>query len=473
MQPVLVMLLMAWLLGILVGAAFGSVFWLLLAVAGMVAATQTFDSKIALTGVVVVLVSLGFVYGDGSGSVRMSDCPLLDPAQVRIVARPDVRESSVRYLVEDERGCDYFVYTERWPVYERETVVRLVGGTWRDYEAVQAENSEFGNYLVRHQVAGMWTYPRIEPLSIVAADETYRATLSRVHKLFPEPDASLIGAMMFADRGQLPQETVEYFRRTSLTHILSISGAHISLLAGMLFAVSSLVPIRPRIRTLIIILLLWGYVWFVGAPVAAVRAGFFWSVTLVALRLGLLVSLPTALMLTLTSMLTWNPLLILDIGLQLSFLAVLGIFLALFMTKPWRSRLAQVGSPTLVTAIIVSAGASALTWPLISYYFGVISLSAVVANLFILPAVPVIMSGSVFVIGVSWLSDLAAALIVLPVHGAIVWMFFVARALGTLPGTWLEYTVSGWTLPVYYGGLGILLAVTMSLQQRSWREVWE
>lgn len=473
MQPVVVMLLAAWTGGIILGVAIGGIIWLLLGLVGLLAVVRSCRVSTVTAVALLAVAVLGFAHGDVARRPdSVAACSSTGQLRGRIVARPDVRENSVRYLVEDSRSCRYFVYAQRWPVYERDTAVTLSDGRYQDQAIVGTGEPDFGRYLTRHGVAGVWSYPRLGLVSRAESDQHYQAVLRRIHTLFVEPDASLIGAMMFAERGQLSSELTEYFRRTSLTHILSISGTHISLLTGMIFTLVRLLPLKPVIRTLLVIFLLWGYVWFIGAPVSAVRAGFFWSVTLLALRLGLLVSLPTAIILTLTLMLTWQPLMVLDVGLQLSFMAVVGIFLALFITKPWRNRLPQAGS-ALGSAMIVSLGATVLTWPLISLYFATISFSAVLANLLIIPAVLVIMSGSVVVIGVSHLSNLAGHLFALPVHAAVIWMTTVAHVVGSLPGSYLAFTISVWGLIIYYVCVGALLLATLRWQGRTWREVWE
>lgn len=472
MRPVVVLLLCAWLLGIILGVAAPNWRSAIAVVVGVCLLGHKYQPRTAVAAAVFLAAGLGFIYGSGVRPATTSACVGQTELTGRIIARPDIREQSVRYVVEDERGCLFFVYAERWPVYERDSVVTVSGGRYRDQAAIVAEEPSFGQYLVRSGVAGVWSYPKLTPRAVAQGDRVYRGVRERVHRVFVEPDASLVGAILLADRGQLPADTMEYFRRTSLIHILSISGTHISLLAIMIFFLVGLLPLPPFARTGIVIALLWGYVWFVGAPVSAVRAGFFWSVTLLALRLGLLVSLPTAILLALTLMLTWQPRMVLDIGLQLSFLAVVGIGAALFITKPWRARLPGPGRG-IVVAALVSLGATALTWPLVSYYFNIVSTSAVLANLLIIPSVPIIMAGSFIAITLSYVSELGGYLAALSVHAAIVWMMKVAEVLGRWPGMWLAVTVPGWFLGLYYSGVVVLLLAVVRWQKRNWREIWE
>jgi len=160
-----------------------------------------------------------------------------------------------------------------------------------------------------------------------------------------------------------------------------------------------------------------------------------------------------------------------DIGLQLSFLAVVGIGWAAFLSRPYQRSAGKWR--WLVSSVLVSLGATLFTWPLISYYFGLISLSAVAANLLILPAVPVIMVGSMIAVAASYIWELGGYLAALPVHAAAWWMITIAKILGSMPGTWLSLTVSRWFLASYYICLVALTLVIVRWQKRRWREVWE
>jgi len=478
MRPAVALLFGAWVAGIVLGVN-GQVAAAAVGAAAAAALGWRRSGQVAAAASAVLL--LGFMYGHADHLDPHQDCSVGDTLAGTIAARPDIRETNIRYLVADERGCRFFVYAERWPIYERGTMVTVEDGRYESSEAVSPEQPGFARFLAAQRIAGAWSYPTIQAAAARLPDgqgggddEHYRALVERTHRVFSEPTASLAGALLLGDRGQFPAELLEDFRRTSLTHILSISGAHISLLTGLVFALVGRLSLRPWVRTTLVIALLWIYVWFVGAPIPAVRAGFFWSAALVALRAGLLVSLPTAILLTLAIVLTWRPSLAVDIGLQLSFLAVAGIGTAVFSTKPW-SRRWREGSlwRALQSAAAVSLGATLFTWPLISHHFGLVSLSAVVANLLILPAVPIIMVGSVLAIGVSYMSPLAGYLAALPVQAAAAWMIGVARVLSRAPGGAVEFTAPGWLVPLYYGGLIITLALVVKWQKRHWREIWE
>ena len=125
---------------------------------------------------------------------------------------------------------------------------------------------------------------------------------------------------------------MEGFAQAGLAHLLAISGLHIGLL--MLLFRFILWPLRllrkgDLFLSLTVISLLWSYAFFVGASPSVLRAVTLFS----AIQLGYVVQrkLPTAylVLLSMVILLFVSPRLILQLGFQLSYLAVFGILFLL------------------------------------------------------------------------------------------------------------------------------------------------
>ena len=85
-------------------------------------------------------------------------------------------------------------------------------------------------------------------------------------------EGGLCAAMLLGDRSGLGELLKRDFRRSGVSHILAVSGMHVSALTGSAGAVLSAAGIRKRLRLLLLSALAIAYLWVLGFPVSAVRS---------------------------------------------------------------------------------------------------------------------------------------------------------------------------------------------------------
>jgi competence protein ComEC len=205
---------------------------------------------------------------------------------------------------------------------------------------------------------------------------------------------------------------------------------------------------------------------FIGLPISAVRAGIFWMVVVMSAYLGLLTSLPTAMLTVLTVVLTIEPAMVRDVGLQLSVAAVSGIFMALFLVKKRRE-----DSSYIVSSLVISGGALAATWPVVAWYFGIFPPMSLLTNLLVVPIVSVIMLSGAAALWLSLIWWPAGRLLTIIVHGFDWWILSVTEFMAKGP-VWQELFLKAWHLVVYYVLLALASYYWLKWQKRSWREIW-
>lgn len=464
--------LLSWIIGVM-AAAFS---WPSVVVSGALVGVvifvwwQQWPTPFLMT--VGVLLLLGWIYGGTVQPRNAVACSPRSEATVRVMAVQKVSEQTVRYLAQMPDGCRLVLTAGRFPRYSEGDEL-LIRGSFEPVAKLATIHPEYAAYLTDQGVQLTVGFPEVEVVSRYSAwlAGARRAVRQQVERVFAEPEASLVLAVITGERGTLPEELEQNFRLTGVTHLLSISGFHMSLMVGMLFLLLLLLPLSPWWRTGVALTIMWLYLTFIGSPPAATRAVLFWSATLIALRLGLLVSLPTVVLFALIAMATHDPLLLRNIGFQLSTLAVIGIGLIMFLARgylPHRPWLHWLGLSVLVTL-----GATLTTWPVILYHFGNISFISPVANLLVQPVFPVLMMVSLVTLVVS-LVFLPVALFGAWVVGLLYdWLDMVTQWLAALPGAAItEATVSPIIIYVYYVGLFISSALLLRIQRRHWREMW-
>ena len=142
----------------------------------------------------------------------------------------------------------------------------------------------------------------------------------------------MLKALVLGDKTALDGDLREGFAHAGLAHLLAISGLHIGLLMLLfrfLLWPLQLLPKGKQMLSICVILLLWGYAFFVGASPSVLRAVTLFS----AIQLGYAVQrkLPTSylVLLSMVILLFVSPCLLLQLGFQLSYLAVFGILFLL------------------------------------------------------------------------------------------------------------------------------------------------
>ncbi len=440
----------------------------------MIAGSVLWRARPQLTFACFALLLMGDVYGLSAAQVlqaQLTTCTMSNTSRIGVIQEnPNVKISSVDYVVQDEKGCSFIVSAPTEPLFTKGDTIEI-NGTWQGVKEIAVNSPGYATYLQRRGIFAVVRYPTLvlkeggkRPYPI------HEYIRTRVQRTLREPEASLALGMIFNEAGLIPASVLENFRITGLSHVLAISGSNITLIAGILFGLSWLLPVSGRVRVIIISGLLWFYVAFIGWPVSALRAVFFWTLALFGFHLRSLVGFGTVSLLTVTCMVTAQPLVLSDVGFQLSLAAVVGILCALLIGKSVteRGRFAP-----LWQVLFITLGAALFTWPLSIYHFGTFSLIGILANIIVLPLLSLFTVG---LLGVVLISFVAPSLALLPAFGVhVLWRLidWLTRLLTLVPWAyWEDVHMPGWGVLLCYLILLGIVTFCLHLQKRSWREIW-
>lgn len=206
----------------------------------------------------------------------------------------------------------------------------------------------------------------------------------------PEPEASLLQAMIFGVTGGLPKDVSNILSNVGLSHAVAISGMHMVIITIVIMQLSiALGLIRQKSFWVASIAVIF-YIGMIGFLPSAVRGAIMALLFLYAQKIGRLSYSINALLLSAFIMLLFNPkLLLYDVGFQLSFMAVLGLIYLLPILKDKFKSWSDLGQ--VKNIILVTLSAQIMTQPLIIFYFHKISLISLLANVLVLPITPFLM----------------------------------------------------------------------------------
>jgi competence protein ComEC len=271
------------------------------------------------------------------------------------------------------------------------------------------------------------------------------------------PVREVLRGMVLGDAENVDAQAIDDFRRSGLLHIMAVSGENVVLLCTLLGAALSALALGRRLRLFLMLPMIAVYVVITGASPSIVRAGVAGALVTVAglasrpADLPLLVLAPAAVLL---SMNPWN---LLDVGFQLSFAAVIGLFLLAHHVV----RLLRFLPRSLAETAGVTASASIATAPISLASFGQASLIGVVANLaggFVLG--PVMFCGMLSVlVGLAWP---AASLPLNVAAGTLIaFLLSVAKFCAHLPLAVYKWQGVSVGFVVAAGGIALVLTATI------------
>jgi len=409
--------------------------------------------------------------------------------QGMVAEEPDIRDryclltfSASEITVNDEKeevSGTALIRVPRYPTYHYGDVLKVTG----ELETpLQFEDFDYKSYLARQGIYAVIYYPGVEVLDrgqgskplqwIYSLRERLSVSLARA---LPEPQGSLAQAILLGLRGNIPDSLYEAFSRTGTAHLLAISGLHISIIIAMLLSFGILVFGRQRsIYIWLTLALVWLYAMLAGMHPPIIRATIMGSLFLIAEFLGRQRSAIIALAFAAAVMVGIQPHVLWSVSFQLSFLAMAGLILLYPYFQAWgrkgvsflfgaRERIAAAGG-MITDGFAITLAAIVAVGPLIAYNFGVVSLVALPATFFSLPALPFIIVTAALVAFVGLLVSLAAQIL-----GWLAWLFlsyliFVVQGFDALPHSSLEVTnISTWHVWGYYV---ILAGVIASLNHR-------
>ncbi|HCI52334.1 MAG TPA: DNA internalization-related competence protein ComEC/Rec2 [Gallionella sp.] len=315
--------------------------------------------------------------------------------------------------------------------------------------------------LIDHRARGM--HYRIEAWREAIRDK-FTDTLGYA------PYTGILTALAVGDQDSISAEQWETFRRTGVIHLMSISGLHITMLAGMMFTLvywlwrrnSRMTLWLPARKAAAIAAMLTAYLYseLAGYGVPAQRTVFMVSAVAAALWLNRNFSLAQILSIALLGVLIADPWAVLSPGFLLSFSAVA---LILYTTSHRIGR-TETQPDTAPTVRLVLRGIREYTtvqWtmyigllPLLLMLFGQLSLVSPIANAFAIPlislvVVPLALAGAALPTEVPlWLAHIALDLTMFPLQGLSDWPYAV----------WIQHIPPRWSIATgVIGALWILL----------------
>ena len=316
----------------------------------------------------------------------------------KVISEKDEREKYSRYLIQSGKD-KILLTTNKYDDYAFGEEIFLKG---KLETPTSTADFDYQGYLAKDGIYLTMAFPEIEQKGQdnTSIAKFYRIMLglksqirSNLIKNFPVREADFVRALILGDKGTLGQDLRQAFSRTGTSHVIAISGLHLSILTIFMFNILLGLGLWRKHATVITIIFLLFFLLFIGPIASLLRSAFMAIIALVGLSSGKIFQGERVLTYAAFIMLLQNPLLLrYDVGFELSYLAVLGMF----VFKPPFDRLFQkFHMPKSINdTLTTTLAAQVLTLPIIISNFHIFSLIAPFVNLVILFLFPLILGAS-------------------------------------------------------------------------------
>lgn len=208
--------------------------------------------------------------------------------------------------------------------------------------------------------------------------------------------------IILADRTETDAVTTQDFNRSGLMHFLAISGTHIVVIFGVVYIIMTrYIPASFRKYAIILSLVfIWIFAAFIGFGNSVVRSCIMLSIYYIYVLLQRKPDLLHSLALSAFVILVADTQQLFDVGFQLTFAAVLGIF---WLNRPilqYFPKQDHFIKKILFNTVSISIAAQLATLPLVLYYFHQFSFISIIANFVIVPFSEVIIIFSFVMTGI-------------------------------------------------------------------------
>lgn len=264
------------------------------------------------------------------------------------------------------------------------------------------EDFDYISFLAKDQIYTIMFRPATEPITPpLGFGESLRISFYRVifgiksyfetslQLAVKEPQASFLSGILLGSRQDIPEDLKEDFAKVGLTHILAISGYNIAII-GTAFSWLLLWFWRRTVAFWFSLAAVAIFTILTGASASVVRAAIMGGLVLLANNSGRLYNSKNALTLAAFLMILVSPMVLrYDVGFQLSFMATMGLLYVAPLFANFFKKLPKLGN--LREIFIITLSAQLMVLPLVLYYFHNFSLIAFLANIIVLPLIPLAM----------------------------------------------------------------------------------
>ena len=286
----------------------------------------------------------------------------------------------------------------------------IVKGNFEEASTARNEGGfDYKQYLKSKNIYGIVTVDKKDIETInknnvgvidLLANKVRNSMKRKIEQNLHNETNELLSGMLIGEKSNLQKEIQEDFRDSSLSHVLAISGMHVSyVMLGITFLISK-IKFSKKMSKIVTILILLFFIILTGKTASVTRACFMSSYIILASLLHKKAHVLGSISISLLIILIINPYFILDIGLQLSYGGTIGIVLIYPILKKYKKkkedktgRIKKVLykiKDKIIDTILITISANLVIFPIVLFHYNIMSFTFIISNLLISPIIGII-----------------------------------------------------------------------------------
>jgi competence protein ComEC len=239
-----------------------------------------------------------------------------------------------------------------------------------------------------------------------ALRETINSKLNNYN--FKPDELAIIKALILGQRQDISSEIYNSYTNAGAIHILAVSGLHVGIILLLLtFVLKPIEYIKKGkvIKVVLILIFLWSFAIIAGLSASVTRAVTMFSIIAIAMHWKRPTNIYNTLAISIFILLLFKPTFLLDVGFQMSYLAVIAIVsIQPLIYKLWKPNLKAIDYLWQIFTVTVAAQFGVI--PISLYYFHQFPSLFFVSNLAIIPFLGVILGFGILIIILALLNSL-------------------------------------------------------------------
>jgi competence protein ComEC len=404
------------------------------------------EKKVVVAGFCFLFFVLGgFDFNFHFNKVKSS--PLIDlngkeVSLIGIVSQEPERGFNKSQMIFDPGKGKVLITTDKYSSVGYKDKIKIVG---KLEVPEKKDNFDYAGYLSKDGISATMFFPEIEIMEKGKYENVFERIVSKtysfkermgeeIRKYIPADLSPVMESLILNNDSKMDKETKDELSKSGLSHIIAISGSHIVVFSAMLFEVLLFLGFWRKQAEILAIVFTFLYVFLVGMPASAVRAGIMVSLLFLAQILGRQSFNLRTLVLAAFSILLFNPLLLkFDLGFQLSFLAVLGLILMGPVFNNWLNYLFKDRLDFMREILAMTFSAQVFTIPLLIYSFGYFSVVSLISNILVIPITPLLMALGLVLPLIGMVLPFLAWIVAIPSIILLSYMMFIVDFSSKVP----------------------------------------
>lgn len=398
----------------------------------------------------------------------------------------------------------FILYVKKGTNLEYGDRIKITGEFYEPEDSRNYKGFSYKKYLQTEKIYGTIKAEKIEAKSknntfylFKLSNSARDKIIKQIENILPEETSGLLAGLMLGDKTHISDELRLYFQKSSLAHILAVSGAHVSyIILGLTYFVS-ISKIPKKSGYIFIICVLIGFIFITNFSVSVIRACVMSIILIISKLLYRKIDIKNTIALSALIILTFNPYSINSVSMQLSYLGTIGVIfiapvvqeifslLLIQLSKLWADRGVRPYNKThkdklekinnKITAIIsVPIAAQIAILPIMIKNFNTISLTFLISNLIAMPLLGICIIGGYLLTIFSFISLNLAQKNGILFNIILKVLILIAKFCGNLKlSNIYVITPNTITITIYYTVMFTAISIASTKMRRSNTSLWD